>query len=56
MTTGKGVDLIGGWFGIGTGRGNALVLMLVGIIGLIVTLWAKNSIFARALASRYAED
>lgn len=43
MTTGAGVDLIGGWFGTGVGRGIALVFTLAGIIGLIVTLIAMRS-------------
>lgn len=38
MTTGAGVVLIGDWFGVGPGRGIALVFMISGIIGLIVTL------------------
>jgi DHA3 family multidrug efflux protein-like MFS transporter len=40
MTTGAGVELIGDWFGTGTGRGIALVFIIAGIIGLIVTLVA----------------
>jgi DHA3 family multidrug efflux protein-like MFS transporter len=43
MTTGRGVELIGDWFGVGTGRGIALVFISAGILGLIVTLIAKNS-------------
>lgn len=43
MTTGQGVDLIGDWFGVGTGRGIALVFTLTGTIGLIVTLIAMRS-------------
>lgn len=42
MTTGAGVDLIGGWFGTGPGRGMALVFMLAGIIGLTVTTISKR--------------
>ncbi len=40
MTTGTGVELIGGWFGVGQDRGIALVFMLAGLIGLIITLLA----------------
>jgi MFS transporter, DHA3 family, multidrug efflux protein len=43
MTTGRGVELIGSWFGVGTGRGIALVFIIAGIIGLIVTILAKRS-------------
>jgi len=53
MTTGAGVRLIGGWFGIGTGRGIALVFILAGIIGLVVTLIAMRSSSYRLLSDRY---
>jgi DHA3 family multidrug efflux protein-like MFS transporter len=53
MTTGAGVGLIGGWFGTGTGRGIALVFILAGIVGLTITLVAKNSRFAKILAEQY---
>ncbi len=43
MTTGAGVYLIGDWFGVGPGRGIALVFIISGIIGLIVTLVAMKS-------------
>jgi len=43
MTTGAGVDLIGTWFGIGTDRGIALLFIVTGLIGLIVTLMAIRS-------------
>lgn len=43
MTTGKGVDLIGSWFGTGPGRGIALVFMSAGILGVLVTLKAGRS-------------
>lgn len=43
MTTGAGVYLIGDWFGVGPGRGIALVFIFSGIIGLIVTLIAMKS-------------
>lgn len=43
MTTGAGVDLIGGWFGTGMSRGIALVFSVTGIIGLIVTILAMQS-------------
>lgn len=40
MTTGAGVDLIGSWFGVGQDRGIALVFIVAGCIGLLVTLCA----------------
>ena len=55
MTTGKGVELIGGWFGTGPGRGMALVFTMAGIIGLLVTLVAKRSKAYVLLAKRYRE-
>jgi MFS transporter, DHA3 family, multidrug efflux protein len=56
MTTGEGVRLIGSWFGTGTGRGIALVFIFAGVIGLIMTLIAKNSKYAKVLAERYMAD
>ena len=55
MTTGSGVDLIGGWFGVGQGRGIALVFTVTGIIGLIVTLLAIRSKPYKLLSKRYLE-
>jgi hypothetical protein len=56
MTTGAGVDLIGGWFGTGADRGIALVFTLTGIIGLIVTLIAMNTKYYGLLSKRYMEE
>ena len=53
MTTGAGVDLIGGWFGTGVGRGIALVFMTAGAVGLAVTLVAMRSKAYQLLAERY---
>lgn len=55
MTTGRGVDLIGGWFGTGTGRGIAIVFILAGIIGLIVTIIAMKSTAYRMLSACYSQ-
>lgn len=55
MTTGKGVELIGSWFGTGPGRGIALVFIVSGVIGLIVTLLAKRSHAYTLLAERYRQ-
>lgn len=56
MTTGAGVVLIGDWFGVGMGRGIALVFMIAGIIGLFVTLLARQSRAYRILSSMYAKE
>jgi DHA3 family multidrug efflux protein-like MFS transporter len=53
MTTGKGVDLIGSWFGTGSDRGIALVFTLAGVIGLFTTLLARHSRFYHQLSARY---
>jgi MFS transporter, DHA3 family, multidrug efflux protein len=53
MTTGAGVDLIGGWFGTGTDRGIALLFMVAGLIGLTVTLLAMRSYAYRRLSENY---
>lgn len=53
MTTGAGVALIGDWFGTGVDRGIALVFILAGVIGLIVTLLAMQSNAYRVLSAYY---
>lgn len=53
MTTGAGVDLIGGWFGTGADRGIALVFIVAGLLGLAATLLALRSGAYRRLAARY---
>jgi DHA3 family multidrug efflux protein-like MFS transporter len=53
MTTGAGVDLIGGWFGTGTDRGLALLFTIAGVIGLAVTLLAMRSYSYRLLSQNY---
>jgi DHA3 family multidrug efflux protein-like MFS transporter len=55
MTTGRGVDWIGGWYGTGQGRGIGLVFTAAGIVGLIVTLVAMRSQAFTALSQRYQE-
>jgi DHA3 family multidrug efflux protein-like MFS transporter len=54
MTTGSGVELIGGWFGTGPDRGLALVFTATGLIGLVVTLVALRTRYYRRLSARYA--
>lgn len=53
MTTGAGVDLIGGWFGTGPDRGIALVFTVTGVIGFVVTLLALRSASYRLLSTSY---
>jgi DHA3 family multidrug efflux protein-like MFS transporter len=53
MTTGAGVQLIGGWFGTGPERGLALVFTLTGLVGLVVTLVALRTRYYRQLSQRY---
>jgi DHA3 family multidrug efflux protein-like MFS transporter len=53
MTTGKGVDLIGWWFGVGQGRGIALVFSAAGIAGLIITLLAMQTKSYQNLSKEY---
>jgi DHA3 family multidrug efflux protein-like MFS transporter len=53
MTNGAGVDLIGNWFGSGADRGIALLFIVSGAIGLIVTLMAMRSNSYRVLSENY---
>jgi MFS transporter, DHA3 family, multidrug efflux protein len=53
MTTGAGVTLIGEWFGTGTNRGIALLFIVAGFIGLVVTLLAMRSRAYRTLSKNY---
>jgi len=53
MTTGVGVELIGDWFGTGRDRGMALLFIVAGVIGLIVTLFAMRSYAYRTLSASY---
>lgn len=54
MTTGRGVDWIGGWYGTGQGRGIGLVFVVAGIFGFIVTFFAMRSNAFKLLSARYA--
>jgi MFS transporter, DHA3 family, multidrug efflux protein len=56
MTTGKGVNLIGSWFGTGPSRGMALVFTVAGVIGLLVTLLAMSSKYYKQLSERYLAE
>lgn len=53
MTTGAGVDLIGGWFGTGKDRGLALLFTVTGLIGLLITILAMRSRAYRLLSENY---
>lgn len=53
MTTGAGVDLIGDWYGVGQGRGIALVFSATGLIGLIITILAMRSKQYKQLSQVY---
>lgn len=50
---GDGARLIGSWFGVGDGRGMALVFIISGVIGLIVTLLAMRSKSYQLLSRAY---
>ncbi len=56
MTDGAGAAAIGGWFGTGPARGIALVFVLVGVLGVLLTVYALNSRFYRRLSERYAAE
>ena len=56
MTTGAGAELIGGWFGTGPDRGIALVFVLLGLLGLGITILALFSRPYRQLSTRYAAE
>jgi DHA3 family multidrug efflux protein-like MFS transporter len=51
MTEGRGVDWIGGWFGTGPERGLALMFTLAGLIGVVVTAFARLSRSYRNLSA-----
>lgn len=53
MTDGKGAELIGPWFGVGTGRGIGLVFVVTGIIGLTLTLLMIRSKSYAQLSKNY---
>ncbi len=52
---GLGANLIGSWFGVGDGRGIALVFSVVGIIGLVLTLLAMRTKAYRLLSKQYRQ-
>lgn len=56
MTDGLGAELIGDWFGTGPARGIALVFVLTGVLGVLLSVYALNSRYYRQLSARYAES
>jgi len=54
MTTGRGADAIGDWFGRGPERGIALVFCVAGVVGVAMTILAFNSKYYRQLSAAYA--
>jgi DHA3 family multidrug efflux protein-like MFS transporter len=55
MTDGHGARTIGSWFGTGPARGMALIFIVAGIIGLLVTLWAMRTRAYHVLSGHYAK-
>ncbi len=55
MTTGRGVELIGDWFGTGPARGIALVFMTAGVLGLCMTLLAFKTRAYAVLSKQYKD-
>ena len=56
MTTGRGVEMLGPWFGTGPDRGMALLFIAAAVIGLTVTLLAMRSHAYRVLSAYYQEQ
>lgn len=56
MTTGRGVELIGSWFGTGPARGIALVFICAGFVGLCMTLLAFRTKAYATLTARYLKE
>ena len=50
MTEGSGADLIGSWFGTGPERGIAVMFVLAGVLGVVVTLGVRLSRSYRLLS------
>ncbi len=53
MTTGRGSETIGAWFGTGPDRGMALVFVIAGVGGLLITILAMRSRAYRTLSESY---
>ncbi len=55
MTDGYGARLVGSWFGTGPGRGIAVVFMMAGVLGFILTRLAKKTRSYAALSEVLVE-
>lgn len=55
MTTGAGAATIGKWFGSGAVRGMALLFIIAGVIGLVVTILAMTSRAYKVLSKHYID-
>lgn len=53
MTDGWGAQTVGSWFGTGLNRGIALIFIIAGLLGLIMTLVAMASKYYRQLSDAY---
>lgn len=53
---GRGVDIIGEWFGAGDERGIALIFTLAGLVGIAATFVARNSRWYRLISTRSVDD
>ncbi len=56
MTDGSGADSIGAWFGTGTDRGIALMFVLAGLAGVVVTTAAWLSRSYRRLSAAWSDE
>lgn len=55
MTDGAGVGMFGSWLGTGPDRGLALLFIVMGLLGLALTLCALTSRYYRSLSRRYRD-
>jgi MFS transporter, DHA3 family, multidrug efflux protein len=55
MTDGWGAETLGPWFGTGAERGLALIFVVVGLVGILVTVLALRSPPYRRLSQAYAD-
>jgi DHA3 family multidrug efflux protein-like MFS transporter len=54
MSDGAGAETIGGWFGTGPDRGMALIFIIAGSIGLLISILALNSQPYKNISRSYA--
>lgn len=53
---GLGAKYIGSWFGTGYSRALALVFIITGLVGLLITIWAFNSKYYKNIVSAYEKS